>query len=261
MYLHSATATNAQQLDLIDSELESLQSIRQVLTGVLTARETRLRRRRVSLAPIHRLPHEVLVKIIHFASHPDGDWTTSNYVLLLHDLAQVCSIWAANVRDTPTLWTLVELDVEGSDKDWETALTKSQSSLVAVRFCAARNGRSKCHCMPESFWSAVTQHSFRWAALEVCTKYNPMLTILDNVNAPHLQRLKIDITESPYKRPVTPLTLTLCAAQFPKVSSLELSGVEFATGSRRCCPLYVSCTSHTSMGHPWNNYLTPWRPV
>lgn len=87
----SVTWTNNGVMRNVEPEMDST-LLSTPLEAVAASAQSSLRRR-AFVAPIHQTSTEILVEILHLASHPHGDFHSFNYVHRLHALAQVCSAW------------------------------------------------------------------------------------------------------------------------------------------------------------------------
>ncbi|KAG8986066.1 hypothetical protein FRB94_014012 [Tulasnella sp. JGI-2019a] len=155
---------------------------------------------------ISDLPEEVLVRIIHIASHPLGDWFSRDYIDMLHTMAQVNSTWASIILQTPSLWPLVYYDIGLGGSKWLTALKRSRSSPIAVD-CYVRS-----QAETEPFWSTVKAHSCRWVSLTIRTRHGDWFGF-DGVYAPYLDVFRF-YTMAAAKQ------LDIGRENFPKVSAL-----------------------------------------
>ncbi|KAG8877069.1 hypothetical protein FRB97_003748 [Tulasnella sp. 331] len=179
---------------------------------------TQLRSLPPSLALIHQTPTELLIRIFHDVSHPNGDFGSLDYADRLHILAQVCSAWATIIRATPSLWTLVQLDDRRSN-EWTTTLHRAKTSGFGVRWRAGPEFGSP-RTIHESFWSAVVQHSARWKSLRMYIKWSDSVSILETLHTPHLEELFL-LNHSYDLKQLT----RLCANSLPRLTTLNLTHV------------------------------------
>ncbi|KAG8882141.1 hypothetical protein FRB97_008629 [Tulasnella sp. 331] len=182
-------------------------------------------RQQTSLHLIHQTPIELLVRIFHEASHPDGDFKSFDYVERLHVLAQVCSAWATIVRTTPSLWTLVQLDGT-SLTEWTTALHRAKVSTIGVRFSTWEDDAVNQSLYYEPFWSAVVQHSARWRSLHVTADSGPILDFLETLEAPFLEELDLE-NISPNLHQMS----QLFSDNLPHLTTFHLKGVAVTSWS------------------------------
>ncbi|KAG8998353.1 hypothetical protein FRB94_006926 [Tulasnella sp. JGI-2019a] len=193
----------------IDLEVDAILVAGQMLAATASARVMALRRTRAYLSsPIHHLSTELLTKVLHYASHPDGDFGTYDYVARLHALAQVCLKWATIARESPDLWTLVQ----STSPNWESELKRAKRTKFGVKLDEKVDGTSG------PFWSTVKAQSSRWESLEVTVRSGGTMDTLLTLSTPHLEILKIDITRDNN----THQLLSLCRDNLPKLAVLHL---------------------------------------
>ncbi|KAL1710429.1 hypothetical protein EV121DRAFT_192988 [Schizophyllum commune] len=87
----------------IDSEMQRLSVLRGKLSGQLELN-------RALLAPVRRLPNEILFKIFTYYAHPIGFFTP---FLITRTVACVSRAWRAAARGTPELWTSISSRTAG----------------------------------------------------------------------------------------------------------------------------------------------------
>ncbi|KAL1687320.1 hypothetical protein GGG16DRAFT_36546, partial [Schizophyllum commune] len=81
------------ELDSVDAAIRRLHDLRETL-------EVRLQSTRAYLAPVRRLPLELLSDIFIYSVADEGDPT----MVALMTLSHVCSSWRTAVWSTPELW-------------------------------------------------------------------------------------------------------------------------------------------------------------
>ncbi|KAJ7173426.1 hypothetical protein C8R46DRAFT_1255597 [Mycena filopes] len=123
-----------------------------------------------TLAPVRRLPPEILIQIFLLCTSPPKELNSKDYREEIHrlthhdltQLAQVCAYWRALAWGTPTFWRALDLDM----KFWsnkmlplvQTALERSANSLLHVRIGAPDVP------VDHTLLDLVAQHSVRWQA-------------------------------------------------------------------------------------------------
>ncbi|KAG8907410.1 hypothetical protein FRB99_004435 [Tulasnella sp. 403] len=142
----------------LDRLAEAVETARLTINREAQNRAARLRQYRNSLAPIHRLPVEILVQIL-FASlnHDPNAWA----VLTLRDLASVSKHWMEIIASTPYFWSIVSV-----------AFPVDTIRLVLRK---SKNVPLRVHCwspdiLPvtegtEEFMEVVSEYSSRWQSL------------------------------------------------------------------------------------------------
>ncbi|KAG8998354.1 hypothetical protein FRB94_006927 [Tulasnella sp. JGI-2019a] len=185
-----------------------------MLAATASARVSALRRTRASLSsPIYHLSTELLNKVLHYASHPGGDFGTYDYVARLHTLAQVCSKWAAIAWESPDLWTLVQ----STSPQWPIALNRTKHTNFGVKF----NGKAvDPNGVNGPFWPTVEIQSSRWESLDITVEHSDTMDTLQMLRALRLEILKTNITRDP-----THQLSSLCRDDLPKLVVLHLKKV------------------------------------
>lgn len=133
------------------------------------------------VAPIHRLPQELLVCTFLIAMTGGLNKT---YYERLRTLMRVCRQWNGIVNGSPVLWAVV--DTAFSATLIQTALEKSHTSHLAATFFDTPEDLTYT-----SKSELMLQHAHGWHTLQL---YNTSLAFLDRVfgvPAPHLKHLLI----------------------------------------------------------------------
>ncbi|KAF7348874.1 F-box domain-containing protein [Mycena venus] len=232
--LSSLFTSLTQQLSQCDEELARLGARMRELSLHRGALQEQYAHCRSLLAPVRRLPTEILTQI--FALHRDGCesdsvvlWHTNTGFMALYTLAQapllalsqVCARWHGIALGTPSLWTKIRLDTAL----WRTPITTKkamrllQSALTRGSYCPLTVLVTN-HSGPPSHGPALellAQHSARWrAATFKCAASD--LCHLSSIkgNLPTLETLEV----FPTSTDVEPVTLFEVA---PRLSSLAIA--------------------------------------
>lgn len=245
-------------MDDIDRELEGFS----ILAAAVSDAMTRLERQRNSMAPIHRLPAELLAQIFLEASHPgfpDLFQEHDNYIECLHAFAQVCTSWAAIVRDTPSLWTVVQLGTGSGASGWAMALDRAGLAALDVRFYGWTI--SGCGVMDKAFWSTVIQESTCWRLLGVSVGWSSRLESLESLSAPNLEIMSLRVHLDKVRLPRGFHRFFI--GKLPKLTELTMWGIVL----RDWTPL-LSGNLHSltlvlcSFGEAgWHSSLQSWKPL
>ncbi|KIY60742.1 hypothetical protein CYLTODRAFT_330040, partial [Cylindrobasidium torrendii FP15055 ss-10] len=99
-------------IDKLESEIHSLERQTQVFETIcrnlhrtLSVSKRSLALRRAVIAPIHRLPQELLVTIFQYCITPDNKGRLAHLSdHLFWALLRVCRSWKSVLESTPTLW-------------------------------------------------------------------------------------------------------------------------------------------------------------
>ncbi|KAF8194307.1 hypothetical protein K438DRAFT_1588186, partial [Mycena galopus ATCC 62051] len=86
----------------IESQIRDLESLRNRERGIIA-------RLRMAIAPVHKLPAELLAEIFRSAKWPRGSVTDmlpdrKSRIQRVQRLSQVCSYWRSVAHNTPRLW-------------------------------------------------------------------------------------------------------------------------------------------------------------
>ncbi|KAJ7082966.1 hypothetical protein C8R44DRAFT_822657 [Mycena epipterygia] len=82
----------------IESQIRDLVRLRDRERGIIA-------RLRLVIAPIHKLPAELLVEIFQLAKTGHYTWNRKDTINKIHALSQVCAYWRQLAHTTPQLWT------------------------------------------------------------------------------------------------------------------------------------------------------------
>lgn len=91
--------------------MQMLQLVSTSLFSETSDRMISIKRHRNSLVKLHRLPLELLVKIVKLVTSYEAN--AVEYFRSLHTLAQVSHMWATTILGTPELWAVVDSDYQG----------------------------------------------------------------------------------------------------------------------------------------------------
>ncbi|KAG9011075.1 hypothetical protein FRB90_007489 [Tulasnella sp. 427] len=116
-------------------------------------------RRLVDAAPIHQLPFELLIHIIHQVSQ-DYEGIKS-YYRSLYSLSAVCRHWKLAIRSAPQLWT--KLSADSSDTALAKILEQGSNRALDVECMYGRHSRSYERAL--HFSNTVGPTADRWRSL------------------------------------------------------------------------------------------------
>ncbi|KAG8892814.1 hypothetical protein FRC01_013943, partial [Tulasnella sp. 417] len=158
--------------------------------------ELALNREHNAALPIHTLPAEVFLQVIHLHMLDLLDFVdnTKGYNKRLIDLSGVCWYWYNLIRDSPPLWT--RLDLSDPPKIVEIVLQRSSSHPLDIiltspkpRLRARPQSVNLAKC--RSFFGAVHPHRDRWRTLtiKVSSRWVEVVSAGLKEPAPNLEKL------------------------------------------------------------------------
>ncbi|KAJ6465210.1 hypothetical protein C8R47DRAFT_1155352 [Mycena vitilis] len=204
--LRSTISSTPPELALYEKHLSVLLSAQESLEKAVTRLRTESTRLleysdicSSTLAPIRRLPPELLNNIFLLCSTPPRDLTSPGYAAEIHrltrhdlmQLAHVCAHWRALVLGTPAFWRIIDVDLMFWSHKMlplvQTALTRSASTPLLLRL-----GAPEGVDIDRSLLEMVAQHSNRWQAVGICMDF-PFYTSLSSIrgNLPLLESAHI----------------------------------------------------------------------
>lgn len=145
---------------ILNDEYSVMEKSFRHLQAVLDTHLAGVGRRRNARLPLFRLPDEILARILFFslqASFP----RPRDDVDKLHNLAKVCTKFAALTRNSTPLWGLV--DAQSSIENTALVLAKSKSAPLDVIHTTLRRLRARNN----PFLETVSPESWRWRSLEL----------------------------------------------------------------------------------------------
>ncbi|KAG8945250.1 hypothetical protein FRC04_001090 [Tulasnella sp. 424] len=136
--------------------------------------------------PVHSLPTEIFLQIIHHHMRPYFE----DYYQRLISLTEVCSRWCYIIRGSPSLWSQIHLS--DSPNVVEIALQRSSSHPLDV--VLHRTGQVQREQRPiSSLTAALNPHKDRWRSMDVSVPSPWMEDVIDALEepAPGLERLSL----------------------------------------------------------------------
>ncbi|KAF7358810.1 F-box domain-containing protein [Mycena sanguinolenta] len=207
----STISVLADELDRHDHEIARLKGELRQLESRRSALAAYRRDCRGLLAPIRRLPSEILFEIFQLCrpSRSEPDFSRSpdqTYCAMAHlaqdtilQVSQVCILWHTLVMGTPTLWNIISLHaaaVQGTPRQYE-------STLELLRLALQRSGSSRLSVQFHSFGGHVrryapaleliARHSARWRSAKFrCSPHDFEYLSGAKGNLPLLSTLELD---------------------------------------------------------------------
>ncbi|KAG8922663.1 hypothetical protein FRC01_013754 [Tulasnella sp. 417] len=187
-----------------------------------------------SVSPINRLPTEILVTIFEESIYtPELDISEVPHIQKLHKLACVCLKWSMTIKETPSLWTVLE-STTPKYLIPHILQRSSQSSLV-IKCCGvadqqADSGFSAAYLQAEELWTTIKAfliivfreiHRWRSALIRLSQADSEILEGLERP-APLIKMVDINIDEYPQQE-----SIILFAGQASNLRTVCLSGLSF----------------------------------
>ncbi|KAG8845479.1 hypothetical protein FRB96_002497 [Tulasnella sp. 330] len=191
LQLHSGP--NLRDGTKLNEEIEDLTACMTQLTTQLHDITVQRRRTHNSTLPVHRLPLELLCKILSLALRDDPNMV--KYGLApstkgLHDLASVCHAWFHQIKETPSFWNVA------SSTDplplLRQTLTRSKTSPLDVFHHQSGLDYGDI-TYEDNFMGLLIPESHRWRSLNAFGN-NPsphFISRLRDLSVPALETLKI----------------------------------------------------------------------
>ncbi|KAG8902473.1 hypothetical protein FRB99_004445 [Tulasnella sp. 403] len=156
------------ELAHIDRQVQVLYTALESMTLAVDTRIAMLHKERNALAPIHRLPVELLCEIFSRVASVPAIGKAGEIVTRLWMLAQVSCHWWDIIKNTPSLWCVVDPSLGTSDMV-DLALRRSGYTPLYI----------SANTSLEYFFTQVTRHVSRWKEVAITLK----------MDTPNLRRL------------------------------------------------------------------------
>ncbi|KAG8990769.1 hypothetical protein FRB94_000716 [Tulasnella sp. JGI-2019a] len=181
----NAISSHERRLETIDHKIDYLLTANPAVQNVIREAVDHLRHQRTMLAPVHRLPVEVLTEVFRHVSGIKIRPAQADTIDSLHVLAQVCKSWASVIKSSPALWTVIH--AAHSRDDWTSALKLSHSSPLTLNLID--NYQREDGYI--SLWTAVSKQIWRWQSASLVLVPYMDLSSLENDPAPILRELRL----------------------------------------------------------------------
>ncbi|KAG8925761.1 hypothetical protein FRC01_009737 [Tulasnella sp. 417] len=178
--------------------------------------DVELRVKHNGVLPIHSLPAELFLQVIHYDLHRFIEHDFSGYYPHVVGLSGVCSHWYNLIRDSPPIWTQIHSwdspDIVG------TALQRSSSHLLDI-IIYELGGQEHI----QQFLNTILSHRNRWRSLGALgsSSWMSLLTTALDEPAPNLQKIYlVDQVTTPSND-----EFDLFGGATPQLKELSLNGV------------------------------------
>ncbi|KDQ19157.1 hypothetical protein BOTBODRAFT_28639 [Botryobasidium botryosum FD-172 SS1] len=207
----------------LDAERRAIETVFDAVKAYTATRLSQLGHLRNQLAPINRLPNEILSAIFHYIVRDDG-LTVYTYIAKLHSLSTVSHSWRRMILDTAIFWTDLTRIPESLI---DVFLKRSKQLPLKVSYPRKKEFASKIY-MPR-----VSAHIHRWKKCTIDAKYADRDEIISFLLSPGpmLEALDISlhsdyvVTGSPVASDESPFVGSLFAENAPSLRELTLDGL------------------------------------
>ncbi|KAG9020463.1 hypothetical protein FRB95_004197 [Tulasnella sp. JGI-2019a] len=160
-----------------------------------------------SLAPIHCLPNELLIKIISLVptigiSHPRH----------LKALGLVSKEWSRVIFETPSLWAQISSNY--SDGENRAAILRSKDCPLRVDYHHLRR--------PAAFIDLASRETYRWRSAEFHLHSYDLLRDLAPLSVPMLEELTIDCGRMEYSRAKNGFDIDIFSGRADRLRHVDL---------------------------------------
>lgn len=192
---------------------------------------------RNELAPIHRLPPEILGHILYLSLGKNSH----QFLKQAHLRSTVCHLWREIANNAPSLWTTIGSGAKRSSV--LKALTRFEAAPLDILY-------SDANSYPQ-FAADILPHLNRYRSLELILRSGMQVSNFIPTLAPQLKRLEIEVTvPSPQSGPVIDLSPTI----LPQMRHLTINGIDADLGA--CSSLHrLSITDGPETGPTMQNIM------
>ncbi|KAL1665870.1 hypothetical protein GGF50DRAFT_113745 [Schizophyllum commune] len=193
--------------DTIVGYLDAIVAIQQTLLTLRTQLDTvyaSAALKRAVIAPIRRLPPEIIGSILTYVLH---DSERTSRCLLHHPVLRTCRLWRDLAFSTPIAWSFIQFYLD-YDVNW-CAVLKTLMGLAGTRpvhlelvaSTTRFSGNHELRCSEEDITGLLVSSAGRWQTLRLCNVHLPPwfsaetlpLTLLRSVN---LTKVTVPTTDS-----------------------------------------------------------------
>ncbi|KDQ09978.1 hypothetical protein BOTBODRAFT_36597 [Botryobasidium botryosum FD-172 SS1] len=160
----------------VDEEMRAIELVTEAVKAYAAKSLVNLRRRWNQVAPIHRLPHQLLSDIFYLAHY------SASSDPFVHRLSTVSHLWRQIVEASPLLWTIIH---PRCGVLVDHLLARSCEAPLSIHL---KRGKTFARGAIEDYAARVTPHSHRW---EICDLAGPpeLLKLFLQSPAPKLEML------------------------------------------------------------------------
>ncbi|KAG8917964.1 hypothetical protein FRC01_002110, partial [Tulasnella sp. 417] len=178
--------------------------------------DVELRRKHNAALPVHSLPVELFLQVIHHDLQCFLEHSYRGYYLHVVGLSGVCSYWYNVIRDSPPIWAQVNsLD---SPNIVEMAFQRSSSHLMDIKIHEVRDQE---HI--QLFINSILPHTNRWRSMDAFTACSLMSLLTTALDKPALNLEKLCLVDQDTMSSND--EIDLFGGITPKLKDLILNGV------------------------------------
>ncbi|KAG8945249.1 hypothetical protein FRC04_001089 [Tulasnella sp. 424] len=170
--------------------------------------------------PIHSLPTEIFLQVIHYHMRPYFKDFGSDYYRHLIRLTGVCSRWCYIIRDSPSLWNRIHWS--DTSEVVGTALQRSSSHPLDVVLDTSANMLRGQNYM-SSLMTTLNPHRHRWRSMDISVPGPWMGEVIAGLREPTGSLEKLSLTDE-YNTSSTGEN-DLFGGTAPRLTELTLNGV------------------------------------
>lgn len=207
----------------LDSRASTLEYMLYLLIDDIQERLKEFRRERNRLAPVAKLPPELLIRIVEIAA----DGAEARSLFTLSRLRIVCSSWDEVIMETPSLWAHVTYNPMDPPRAVRSALQRSRDAPLRIT-CKADSPSRRYGLYLAHFVHEVGQHGQRWKWAEFCldNRDSSAVTEITKVvsdTIPQIQHFRLSILS--FENPSPTPTVDLFGGNASGLDELYLLGV------------------------------------
>ncbi|KDQ09971.1 hypothetical protein BOTBODRAFT_502811 [Botryobasidium botryosum FD-172 SS1] len=203
----------------LDEEMRAIELVVDAVQAYAAKSLVNLRRRRNQLAPIHRLPHQLLSDIFYLAHFSHNTNDNAMHDPFVHRFSTVSHLWRQTVEASPLLWTTL---YPRSGALLDHLLSRSCQALLDVYLSC---GEKLAEEAIEDYVARITPHSDRWGTCQLHGLSEQLKLFLQSP-APNLEALKL-VAYNPFSFSLPSYTLDfpIFAGNAPRLRRLSLDRI------------------------------------
>ncbi|KIY65572.1 hypothetical protein CYLTODRAFT_456199 [Cylindrobasidium torrendii FP15055 ss-10] len=180
------------EVNLLERQTSVFEAICRNFQRTLAVSKRALALRRAVLAPIHRLPHELLVVVFQHCIPPDYDNRAPLGDDVRWTLLRVCRSWKCVLEGTPTLWTnlVISPDFRPLTQPLKLYLSLSAEHPLWVTIVERDSELAFEDNWSSTFWKVLTSTMHRWQRLRIHCVSTPVDDIVQYLMPLHFPALE-----------------------------------------------------------------------
>ncbi|KIY60955.1 hypothetical protein CYLTODRAFT_259070 [Cylindrobasidium torrendii FP15055 ss-10] len=170
------------EVDSLERQIPVFEAIMKNLQRTLAVSKRTLALRRAALAPIHRLPQELLVTIFQCCIPRDHAIPATLGDNVRWVLLNVCRSWKFILEGTPTLWTNLVISPDPCQRPLTQPLEKYLSLSAENPLWITLSEHIDEHAFEDNscatFWEVLSSTTHRWQRLRIHCIWTPIDDII-----------------------------------------------------------------------------------